>query len=651
LNNYLSKDITLSALIADIKNELITHQKEYMHFFTAAPNIFLAQVDNYFNRKQYNNDICDIIPLATATALAVRIAIVGNIADHLTLFSEITPLRSATIDSYIIIHLAREHYSATKLSYNMSPIHIKAKGDGSVTSDDVDIVSPKPRLTLETCLSPRLHTSCMPTDNDCFSITTADTCQTSNVFDGQSWPFTNADLTSYFTVVSLNIGSIFGNCHKTLCDSIGNFAKLDYLRHICCQTATPEMICLTETKLSNKIEDSEIYIDGYCVHRRDRNRQGGGVAIYYRDDLNAVPLDLASMQCAAVEFAAIKVSSRLKTIIFACFYRPPSSKAEWIPKFNESIEYLQSLNLPLCIMGDFNKNLLSDRSFADDIDTNYGLKQIINEPTRIQKITKTQKISRKLIDHICIPREITINSSGTFNLHNSDHLATYVQICCFNKPNKSSASHSSAALYRCTKRLNRSNLLKDLSLVPWHVISDIGTVDDALHTFEKLLIDVWDMHAPRKRRQRRRKATPWMTPQVLQEIRSRNQLYHRFRRNPSDENWVSYKLARNCVTNLIRIAKRSFLMQTASDSHNFWKTISRCTGLSGKRDIQPPWPCSSATICALTANALNSFFITAVEKVLSVFSSSCCGGPIVAPLPSIDKRDATLRCSMFVLMT
>ena len=40
-------------------------------------------------------------------------------------------------------------------------------------------------------------------------------------------------------------------------------------------------------------------------------------------------------------------------------------------------------------------------------------------------------------------------------------------------------------------------MLKDLSIVSWHEISDADTVDVALYTFEALLTDVRYIHALR----------------------------------------------------------------------------------------------------------------------------------------------------------
>ena len=48
----------------------------------------------------------------------------------------------------------------------------------------------------------------------------------------------------------------------------------------------PSIIALTETWLSNVLGSSEISISGYQYFRRDRNRHGGGLALYVHDDVS-----------------------------------------------------------------------------------------------------------------------------------------------------------------------------------------------------------------------------------------------------------------------------------------------------------------------------------------------------------------------------
>ena len=46
-----------------------------------------------------------------------------------------------------------------------------------------------------------------------------------------------------------------------------------------------DILCINETRLDKTIKNSEIGLQGYDLTRRDRNRNGGDVAIYVRNNI------------------------------------------------------------------------------------------------------------------------------------------------------------------------------------------------------------------------------------------------------------------------------------------------------------------------------------------------------------------------------
>ena len=42
----------------------------------------------------------------------------------------------------------------------------------------------------------------------------------------------------------------------------------------------PDIICIVETWLDNDVSDNELFLSNYRLFRLDRNRHGGGIAIY-----------------------------------------------------------------------------------------------------------------------------------------------------------------------------------------------------------------------------------------------------------------------------------------------------------------------------------------------------------------------------------
>ena len=123
-------------------------------------------------------------------------------------------------------------------------------------------------------------------------------------------------------VCSLNIGSLLKHF-----DEIKAF--LDEYK--------PHILGLNETRLNDDAEDDDLFIEGYSIVMRDRNCNGGGVAIYISDD---IPYNTRPDIDTGIESVSIQVNIPfVKPIIFTYVYRPPSSKVALF----ENIETLFSI--------------------------------------------------------------------------------------------------------------------------------------------------------------------------------------------------------------------------------------------------------------------------------------------------------------------
>ena len=114
---------------------------------------------------------------------------------------------------------------------------------------------------------------------------------------------------------------------------------------------------MTETWLNSSIFDAEVTHDfpGYSIFRCDRDgRQGGGVALYLREDLTCEIL--GSLDNGVCELLAVHVH-QLNTVAVV-IYRPPDTRlSEFTPVLSKLDAVLSDLGDPtpnIVIMGDFN---------------------------------------------------------------------------------------------------------------------------------------------------------------------------------------------------------------------------------------------------------------------------------------------------------
>ena len=90
---------------------------------------------------------------------------------------------------------------------------------------------------------------------------------------GDIHPNPGPSVSNFLNVLHMNVNSITAN------------NKLDEIYSLCIHNNI-DVICLNETKLDDSISNDDIMIPGFnAPFRSDRNRHGGGVAIYTRDYL------------------------------------------------------------------------------------------------------------------------------------------------------------------------------------------------------------------------------------------------------------------------------------------------------------------------------------------------------------------------------
>ena len=104
-----------------------------------------------------------------------------------------------------------------------------------------------------------------------------------------------------------------------------------------CLACSPEVICIVESWLC--ISDNEVFIPVYSVVRLDRNRHGGGIILYLKENLSyRVIISGPDM----LEFIFVSIDSTAnRSICLGTFYRPPSSS---VCIFDSLFNILGSLN-------------------------------------------------------------------------------------------------------------------------------------------------------------------------------------------------------------------------------------------------------------------------------------------------------------------
>ena len=167
------------------------------------------------------------------------------------------------------------------------------------------------------------------------------------------------------------------------CQSI--VPKFDEL--VClCLANKPSIVCLTETWLCSDILDSELHIPNYSIVRQDRNRHGGGVAIYVNNALS-----FKVLLCGSSDLELIVISlqtGRHGNTCVGVFYRPPSSPSSIFDTLSNclfSIDHIYFYKFLLLV--DFNVNIANpDHPLCNKIEElmdSFVLTQVVTSPTHV----------------------------------------------------------------------------------------------------------------------------------------------------------------------------------------------------------------------------------------------------------------------------
>ena len=128
---------------------------------------------------------------------------------------------------------------------------------------------------------------------------------------------------------------------------------------------TPLILGIIESKLDSSITNAEVNINDYSIIGNDRNRNGGGVACYIRNDLFFDTENSFHWTCFLLEILIPKV----KPTAIGIFYRPSnvndflntfSKNFQQIDTFSSNFQQMNNKTSEVYFLGHFDINLLQN---------------------------------------------------------------------------------------------------------------------------------------------------------------------------------------------------------------------------------------------------------------------------------------------------
>ena len=298
-------------------------------------------------------------------------------------------------------------------------------------------------------------------------------------------------------------------------------------------TECPDIVLSTETHLDSNIHDAEIFPpdSGYKVMRKDRDRNGGGVFIAYKENLIVTKMPELGKDNESI-YVRIQLQNS-QTLYIGCYYRPTDSRVETLNNLHGDLHKLMDKDRTpnLIIGGDFNApscdwiNLSHSPSpnygtavndLILDISRDLGLTQMVESPTREGNTLDLLFCSHP--DSALKP--VTVPGI-------SDHMAVTMMVRL--KP--ISIRHKPRTVY-LFKKENKEQMEKDLEQLKKEYLQNCKkrSVEENWTSFKRGILDCITKNVPTKKIIPG-KDLPWLTHHIKKNIQKKKRLFNKAKIN------------------------------------------------------------------------------------------------------------------------
>ena len=331
----------------------------------------------------------------------------------------------------------------------------------------------------------------------------------------------------------------------------------------------PDILCVTETWLTQYVLDQYIAIPNFSVYRHDKG-SGGGVCIYVKDFFTVTPINVNIDPIEGVENLWLTVQCRkLPSIIRGCLYRHPHSNSHSYDYITNVFNHIRLRNKPFYVLGDFNCNFLSKNNKMEQIIKNTKLTQLIDKPTRNTSLSST------LLDIIVTNSHALALYHEVIDCPIADHDLISVTLD-ITKPKR----QPEIKTFRRQKNYS-PEILCNLLLAENQTLNKIYTTDNVdaqVQLFNEVFLQCLDLCAPVVTQELRRPFAPWITEELKNLIQQKNNALKELKKDRSSINLETiYKNLKRQVRGLIKISKSKYyndkLNNNSGNYKAIWKTI------------------------------------------------------------------------------
>ena len=296
--------------------------------------------------------------------------------------------------------------------------------------------------------------------------------------------------------------------------------------------------------------------------RRDRNRFGGGILIYVREDIPCKLLNNHNLP-DDIEGLFVELNFRKSRLLLVGTYHPPCQNDQYYFKSIGKGLDIYSANYDKCILaGDFNAED-KEAVFRQFLEL-YGLKNIVHECTCFKSLNNPRCIDLFLTNSYRSFHNTKVISTGLSDFHKM-----VVTVMKTTLPK----AKPKQILYRDYKKFNEKHFNDDLMR---HLSANAETRTN-FSKFQDIFLCVLDSHAPMKKKCIRANEAPYMTKHLRKAIMTRSRFENKYLKSRSLTVRDIFKKQKNYCNRLYKKERKNYYnnidIKVITDTKKFWGTI------------------------------------------------------------------------------
>ena len=299
-------------------------------------------------------------------------------------------------------------------------------------------------------------------------------------------------------IVHLNVCSLRNKVHEV--------QRLAYQHNI-------HIFTISETHLEPAFDNTAVSIQGYNLYRKDRNRFGGGIAIYIQSHIPVEPMDDLTTEGIEALWVMVHIS-HTKPFLIGCCYRPPDADIKYLSDMCSMVDKATDGNREIYFLGDMNIDWLSDKCNMKSklLSTTQAcnLTQIVSHPTRIFT-NKHGSTSSTCLDLVFTNYPEHCSKAISIAVGFSDH-----NLVALSRSIKIPKGGSKVINKRSYKHFNKEVFVGEVEQVDWSGVCNENNPERALNVFMNLLMKIVNRHAPIRKFTVRSKGAPWIDKELLE---------------------------------------------------------------------------------------------------------------------------------------